>query len=226
MDERTGQRAAQITCTEITELASAVIDGEASLDEQRLHDLHLRGCAACRAHADRLASLTRQVRLRAAEPVPDLAGRVLDRARPPRLGRGGWVRPALAWVALVIGAQSLRPLLWGDVDGASTHVARHVGAFGAALAIGLLYAAWRPHRAFGLLPFAAALSATMLIAGTLDVVRGTSTVFVESVHLVELVGVVLLWVLSGSPGLDRLGRRERPAGRLLGVGRVPSSTSR
>ncbi len=33
-------------------------------------------------------------------------------------------------------------------------LARHLGAFGVALSIGLLYVAWRPHRAYGMLPFA------------------------------------------------------------------------
>lgn len=201
------------SCSSIREIASAAVDGEVTVAEQRACDEHVERCADCRRHVERLAVLTRQVRLRAAEPVPDLASRVLDRARPPRLGRGGWVRPALAWVAIVLAVQSVGPLILGDVAGASTHVARHVGAFSAALAVGLLYAVWRPHRAFGLLPFAAALTATMLVAGVLDVVSGESSLLAESIHLTELAGLVLLWILSGSPGLDRVLRRAGPRRR-------------
>ena len=59
------------------------------------------------------------------------------------------MRPALAWCGVVIGAQSMRPLLLGEADGAPTHVARHVGAAGLALAIGFVFAALRPRRAAG-----------------------------------------------------------------------------
>lgn len=197
------------------ELISAVVDDEATVAERTAVEQHLEGCAPCRIHADRVAVLTRTVRLRPAEAVPDLTTNVLDRARPPRLGRGGWIRPALAWVALVLVVQSIGPLVFGAADGADSHVARHLGAFSAALAIGLLSAAWRPHRAFGLLPFATALVITMLVAGVLDVVSGSSTLLAETVHLTEIAGLVLLWLISGSPGLDRVRRIVGPRGRRL-----------
>lgn len=193
-----------VGCADIRTLLSAAVDGEASVAEHSLIDAHLAGCESCRAHAERLSVLTRQVRLRPVERTPDLAARVMDRARPARLGRGGWLQPALAWVGLVIAVQSIGPLVLGQADGASTHVARHLGAFSLALAIGFVYAAWRPHRAFGLLPFAAALVVTMTMSATFDLVGGSSTVLAESVHLSELVGLVLLWMISGSPGWERV----------------------
>lgn len=216
MDERSNDRSlGDGGCEAIRELVSARADDEATLTERLAVDDHLVACDGCRAYADRVASLTRQVRLRPVEAVPELTGRVLDRARPARLGRGGWLRPALAWVAVVLAAQSIGPLVLGAAEGADTHVARHLGAFSAALAVGLLYAAWRPHRAFGLLPFAAALVATMTVAAVLDVVSGTSSLVAEAVHLTEIAGLVLLWMISGSPGLDRVRRpvraRRRPA---------------
>ena len=203
-------------CGAIRELVSALVDDEATAAERTIVEAHLEGCVACRLHAERIAVLTRQVRLRPAEPVPELAALVLDRARPARLGRHGWIRLALAWVAVVLAAQSVGPLVFGAADGASTHVARHLGAFAAALAVGLLYAAWRPHRAFGLLPFAAALVVTMAVGAVLDVVSGASSLLSEAVHLTEIVGLVLLWTISGAPGLDPIrrvlgGRARRPA---------------
>lgn len=191
-------------CTSAREWISAAADDELTSAERHRLDEHLERCDACRAYADDVAGLNRLVRLRPAEPVPDLAHRVLDRARPPRLGRGGWLRPALAWVAVVIGAQSVGPLLLGNVEGASTHVARHLGAFALALAIGLAYVAWRPHRAFGLLPFAAALVATTMVGAVADVASGSRAPLAEVVHVTELVGLVLLWMIAGSPGRDRL----------------------
>ena len=151
-----------LECMSARELISAAVDDELPAAELRLLDDHLEGCPLCRGYAERVSALTRTVRLRGVEPLPDLTARVLDRARPPRLGRGGWLRPALAWVAVVIAAQSVQPLVFGDAAGATTHIARHLGAFGLALSLGMAYAAWRPHRAFGMLPFAVALVATTL----------------------------------------------------------------
>lgn len=127
------------------------------------------------------------------------------------------MRPALAWVGLVITAQSVAPLVFGELDGTPTHVARHVGASTLALAIGLLYVAWRPHRAFGLLPFATALFATMVAGAVFDTIGGNQAAMSELVHLGELVGLVLVWMIAGSPGWDRverIGQRGRSLVRL------------
>jgi predicted anti-sigma-YlaC factor YlaD len=188
-------------------LISAAVDDELPAAELRRLDEHLRGCSLCRGYAERVSALTRAVRLRPIETVPDLTARVLDRARPPRLGRGGWLRPALGWVALVIAAQSVQPLVLGDATGATTHIARHLGAFGLALSFGMAYAAWRPHRAFGMLPFAVALVATTLLSAVFDMTDRVRTPLAEAVHLTELVGLVLLWMLAGSPGWERLTTR-------------------
>jgi hypothetical protein len=144
--------------------------------------------------------LDRMVRVRPAEPVPNLVAVVTARARPARLGRGGWLRPALAWVAAVMLVQSLPALLFGEASGTSPHLARHLGAFGAALAIGFAYAAWKPHRAFGLLPFTAALVVTTLVSIVADVVTGARTPLAELVHVTEVAGLALLWMVAGSPG--------------------------
>lgn len=199
-----------LECVEARELISAAVDDELPRADRQLLDEHLEGCALCRGYAERVSTLTRSVRLRAVEPLADLTPRVLDRARPPRLGRGGWLRPALAWVAVVTAAQSAQPLVFGDAAGATTHIARHLGAFGLALSFGMAYAAWRPHRAFGMLPFAAALVATTLLSAVFDMTDQASTPLAEMVHLTELVGLVLLWMIAGSPGWERLTTRVGP----------------
>jgi predicted anti-sigma-YlaC factor YlaD len=209
-------------CGLARELVSARIDDELGPDEELALDGHLVECADCTAYGEELAVFTRVLRVRPVERRPDLTGRILDRSRPPRLGRGGWLRPALAWVGVVIVAQSFGPLVFGDIDGTPTHIARHVGASALALGIGLLYAAWRPTRAFGLLPLVAALFAATAIAATLDTLTGDRAPVAETVHVVELVGMVLLWFVAGSPGWERT----RDALRSLRPGGgVPHATS-
>jgi predicted anti-sigma-YlaC factor YlaD len=187
-------------CTRARELISSIADDEAGADDRNVVELHLGTCASCRQFSTAVSMLDRQVRIRPAEPVPDLVAAVTARARPARLGRGGWVRPALAWVAVVMFLQSVPVLLLGNMAGTDTHNARHLGAFGTALAVGFAYAAWKPHRAFGMLPFTAALVVTTLISLLADVVGGTRTPVAELLHVSEVVGLTLLWVIAGSPG--------------------------
>lgn len=190
----------QIDCDATREALSARADGEATSEEAALADAHLRGCVACRRYAADMERIDRLVRVRPAEPVPSLVAAVTARARPARLGRGGWLRPALAWVSVVMLVQSLPALLFGEASGTSPHLARHLGAFGAALAIGFAYAAWKPHRAFGLLPFTAALVATTTVSIVADIVTGSRTPLAELIHVTELAGLALLWMVAGSPG--------------------------
>lgn len=190
-------------CDDIRDTMSALVDGEADRNDASLVDEHLAVCANCRAHADQLARLGRLVRVRPAEPVPDLVAAVVARSRPARLGRGGWMRPALAWVAVVMLAQSLPALVLGEASGTSPHLARHLGAFGAALALGFAFAAWKPHRAFGLLPFTAALVGTTVVSVVADIATGSRTPLAELVHITEVAGLTLLWMIAGAPGWRR-----------------------
>jgi predicted anti-sigma-YlaC factor YlaD len=163
-------------------------------------------CAPCgRYHAD-LVQLQRIVRLRPADPVPDQTAAILVRARPPAGGRMAWVRYGLAVVALTQLVLALPELVFGLDAGTPAHLARHAGSLGTALAIGLLYAAWRPERAVGLLPIAAALAACMVVTAVADIVDGRAQALGEGTHVLELVGLALLWVLAGAP---------RPAPRLV-----------
>ena len=98
-------------CSDVREILSARLDGETSTDEDAFAADHITTCVDCGAHATALQQLERSIRVRPAEPVPDLVGSVVARARPARLGRGGWLRPALAWVAIVMFVQSVPALV-------------------------------------------------------------------------------------------------------------------
>jgi predicted anti-sigma-YlaC factor YlaD len=196
----------------IREALSARLDGEAtSLDDEAV-DHHLHACPACTAWADELTALHRVVRVREAEPVPDLTAAILAAApRATRAGRRsplpGVVSPA-RWALLVVALTQLvlaaPALLLGEDAGASVHVARELGAFDVALAIGLLVAAWQPARAWGLLPVVAALACVMGGTAVLDVARGTASSLGEAHHVLDLAGVAVLWWVARDDGTTAL----------------------
>jgi predicted anti-sigma-YlaC factor YlaD len=186
-------------CSQAYELLSAELDGELNGLEELALTEHLSTCRSCQAERINLRALHRSVRVRPAVAVPDLTATILAKAHPPRPGRGHWVRQALAVVALTQLVLALPALLLGEDPGASVHVARHVGSLTVALAIGLAYAAWRPVRAFGLLPIAGALAGCVVVTSVLDLANGRVGMVSESHHLLDLAGVTLLWVLAGRP---------------------------
>ena len=78
------------------------------------------------------------------------------------------------------------------------HAAHELGSWEAALAVGLLVAAWQPRRAAGLLPFALALAGAMVATATFDIVTGHAPAAGEAQHILDLLGVGALWLLTRS----------------------------
>jgi predicted anti-sigma-YlaC factor YlaD len=197
-------------CPQSRDLISLRIDGRTTATEDRLLDAHVASCASCEDHERRAWTLHRSIRLRPADPVPDLTEQILARARPPRRQRLTWLRLALGWVGVLGIVQALPDLVLGHDAGEPVHLARHLGALTIALFVGFLYAAWRPHRAFGLLPIAFALAASMSLGAIVDIIAGNVGAFGElSAHLIDLAGVAFLWLLAGSP------RPRRTSSRLV-----------
>lgn len=184
---------------EMVELISAELDGELSEPESvRLHT-HLDLCVACSLLTTKMSRQHRLLRIQSAQRVPDIAARVVAIAHPPRIGQRGWIRQALATLGIFELVVSLPALVFGNDADAPVHVARHVGSLGAALGFALLYAAWKPTRAYGLLPFVAALAVFMTVSSVFDIVFDQASFWMETTHLVELGGMVLVWLLAGSP---------------------------
>ena len=100
-------------------------------------------------------------------------------------------RYVLLWVGLTQLVLAV-PALAGDDRGASTHVARELGSWAVALAVGLLVVAWQPRRAAGLLPFALALSGAMALTASLDVIAGHAPASGELLHVLDVAGVAAM----------------------------------
>jgi predicted anti-sigma-YlaC factor YlaD len=204
-------------CASWRELVSARLDGETSLFDNAALDEHLAGCPGCTFFSAQATRLHRLARLRPAEPVPDLTSAILRQAvtpAPKRWTARAGARLALAWMAVVQLTFAIPALLLGADSGASAHVARHVGAFDGAIAVGLLVAALQPRRARALLPLAIALASFVILGAALDVTSGAASLVSESQHLVDVLGVAALWVVAGTPWFGN--------GTSLGRDLVPS----
>lgn len=200
-----------LDCDRARDLLSARLDGELEPpDDQTALDAHLDTCAACTRWQDDAFALRRVTTLRAARPDEDPASaaqRVLIRAGVPDPGAGDWVRYALGVVAATIVLLHLPQLV--GLGGEVSHDTRHLGAFGVALGAGLLWAAVRPERSIGLVPLAAALAVAMAVGAVVDLAEGRSTMGSEALHVLEALGLGLLWYLSGGP--RRLAARHLPS---------------
>jgi predicted anti-sigma-YlaC factor YlaD len=192
-----------ISCVAVREAVSALVDGEATgLPEVLVVD-HLGACPACDRFAEDVRALHRRARVTVVPPVPDVTAAVLatigaqDVAAARRTEqRVLLLRVVLAFLGAFQIMAALPALLLGDDAGLPSHAARHVGSFTLALGVGLLYAAWRPQRAAGVVPVAAALTGALLLASVIDVVDGHVRAVDELGHLPDMVGLVVVWALA------------------------------
>lgn len=215
-------------CPHARELLSARLDGELAPADRPTLDTHLETCADCRAFADAASELHRSVRVRAAVTVPDLAPAVLAGPAPALLRRRQERVLALRYSAGALGLTQLVlawPELLGRETGAEVHLSRHLGTFVVAFAAGLLVAGFQPWRARGMVPMVAVLVGATLVMSVLDVTAGRAAAVGESAHLLELAGLVVIWLigrgypLAGSPdGAARPGSRQPSPAPLAAPG--------
>ncbi len=222
-----------MNCDQSREAISARLDGEEPGQPEAALDAHLAGCGDCQAFALGAGDLHRSLRVRAAEPVPDLSAAILQAV--PRgdgdaiAAPGSPPRPAVAWLRYgltVVGLTMLvlaMPSLVLHDSGSAIHLTRELSAWDLAFAAGLLFAAWQPARARGLLPMAAVLAGGQLLGTFIDVASGRAPAISEAHHALELAGVLLLWLLcrtAGSRSARRVtdgGNDARPTRRGLGL---------
>lgn len=188
-----------MSCDTWIEALSARADGEDPGIDLGLLDAHVARCADCRSYA---ADLDGSAQVRVVESVdtaPDLSRRIAKLAAVADRGAASVVaRLALAAIAIVIGVGALPQLVLGEdgMEHGTSHLARHVGAFSVAFAVGLLVVVARPARARTMLPVAFVVAAALAITAVLDATEGRVTFIAEGKHLPELCSVVLLWILA------------------------------
>ncbi len=203
-----------VRCDQAREALSARLDGEDPGVPGHLLDAHVDGCPSCRAWSSSALDAARPLRVRPAPTPSDLAPAVLaglhdhPEVRTPlrRGARVGLVLTALAQLLLTV------PALRGGGGHEALHVVREIGVTEAALALGVLAAAWRPWRAAGMLPVVAALAVGLGATSALDLAGGETTPLAEAPHLLALLEVWLLWRLrstAAAPGA--------PSGRAQAV---------
>jgi predicted anti-sigma-YlaC factor YlaD len=194
-----------MTCMQIHQAISARLDGEdPGLDEPTVY-AHLAGCGDCRAFSHDAEALHRSVRLAPAPAIPDLTPDILtaigaeslpDAAIPTE----GDTNVALRWILVAIAvaqiAVAIPALILGNDAGLPVHAARHIGSFDVALGIGFLYAAWKPSRIPGLLPLVVALVVCLVGSSLLDVAAGNTAALGEAQHVLDFVGLAVVWLLS------------------------------
>lgn len=198
-------------CQDCRVALSAVIDGEEpSVPEEPLAR-HLDGCAPCRRWREAAIELTRAARLSVVRDTPDrtvplLTALAADRHRREAwAGRRAWLRVALVATGVLLALISAQGVF---VDHPTMHANHHpaheVGSFEVALAAGFVFAAWRPSRAWGMLPLAGLVVGLMTLTTGLDLAAERTTAPAEAAHLLLLCGLACMWGLSrGGPGTAR-----------------------
>ncbi|MFC4945954.1 zf-HC2 domain-containing protein [Pseudonocardia sp. GCM10023141] len=204
-------------CADCRDAISARLDGEDLPGEDAAVDAHLQGCAGCRAHAERLAQVTRLARLGPVQETPDLVAAVLAAAPPPpRQRRTGAVRLALGGVgigqcALAVseivaagGAHHGGPELAGAT---AAHLVNESSAWNLALAVAFLWVAAGTSRISGLVPVIAAFVGILTVLSAFDVISGRVDAERLLSHALVVAGLVLLVVMqrltrNGGGGTD------------------------
>jgi predicted anti-sigma-YlaC factor YlaD len=93
-----------LDCNDAREALSARLDGEAAGDAEEELTSHLVACEPCRRFAAALGPLTRQLRVRTAEVVPDLAPAILGRLARARRSRRALAVARAAALSLAVAA--------------------------------------------------------------------------------------------------------------------------
>lgn len=216
-------RVTEARCQQCRESLSAHWDGEDGPWDEAAVIAHLADCVDCRAWERAAGAATRALRVRTADPVPDLSvtigataaamGLTSTRAERPARRRGprwwwstdGW-RIALAVLAiaqLLLGTAQLFGIgaighgdhaMAGMGPGPSDdHLFNESSAWNVAIGAGFAAAAMLPRLAAGLLPMLLVFLGVLTVVSASDLLRGDVTAGRVATHLLVVAGVLVLW---------------------------------
>ncbi len=190
---------------------SSRADDEPVADDGAIAE-HLAQCGPCRDFERRIGDLAPRP-VRAVSSSDALSQRVLGALEPDRstAPESRFLRIALGIVGVLAFVQAL-PELVGPGSGRDAHMSRHLGVFTAALAVGFVYTALRPRRVGGLLPVAAVISGGLVVTAAIDVASGLTPVAGEATHILEIVGLAVMWMLTRIERPRRAPRHRSPRG--------------
>lgn len=177
------------------EAVSAAIDGELDGDERSKALTHARSCSACSAAS--------KVETTFGEMLPD--SHVLTARERRWFGRGR-TRWLLLTAGAIIFAISVPAYIGGDGLSPDSHAARHLASWQLSFGVGLFVAATLSRMSSALLALALTFASLTIAARVIDVISGQHGPWLSSVHVVELIGVFLLWRITPPhllPGLNR-----------------------
>jgi predicted anti-sigma-YlaC factor YlaD len=185
------------TCQPYRDAISAMADDEVSPVPADILRGHLDDCATCSAFAVSVQGLHRRVRVHEAEAVPNLTAAILAAVDTPAVSRARARFAQMRVVLAMAGIAQLLLLVPFLVSGHALagHASREATIFQVALGIGFLVAAQRPARAAGLLPVAVVVALLVSVVAVADVLSGSATLLQESVHVIEIVGMLVLWAI-------------------------------
>lgn len=184
-------------CDRFVEAISAIIDGEEPGIDERLIDAHVARCASCSAFRDSMQGVRRRMVVREVTSTPDASRKVAKLAAiADRAAAWQVPRVLLAIVAIEVVVLSVGDLVTGGGDSATVHSARHLAAFSLAYAVLLVLVVMRPARARTALPVAGVLALALAITAVADLVAGRVPLAGETLHIPEIISVLLIWLLA------------------------------
>lgn len=192
----------------VREALSAQLDGEQQMLRDDEVGAHCETCSECQWWQTQAHSLHRQVRVAPAKAVPNLTPAIMESLAEvplPVATRQRTLQICRVLLACCAALQFIMtlPMLFGTATG-PVHIDHELGSWDLALSAGLLFAAFRPERAWGMLPLVGAVAIALGITGVVDAATGHTNLGAESTHLLEGIGVIFLWKLA------RLTKHDQP----------------
>lgn len=179
------------------EQVSASADGELTEPERATADAHAAACPTCSSLLETTTRLHPAMR-------PAISSASLSAGIDPaqltgqerRWLSGRWARRLLLVAAIIIVVEAIPAYIRGEGPSAESHAARHLAAWQIGFGVGLFVAAWVSRMSHAMLALAATFATLTVIATAIDIIGGHSGPLAEAVHLVELIGIFLLWRLT------------------------------